>query len=103
MNIPKYVQEIMSRSRYCYEFERDDPRCGAGYTLKIEKATAYTWAPTFCEEIERLRRWVERQPGGVCYVIKTPRETRHTMQTAVVTIFDPVMMHLEKFMEESST
>lgn len=67
MNIPKYVQEIMSRSRYCYDFKKDDPRCGVGYTLEIQKATAYTWAPTFCEEIERLRRWVERQPGGVCY------------------------------------
>lgn len=97
MKIPKYVQELMSRSYFYYNFKTGDDRCGAGYTIAIKKRTAYTMADTLGAEVQRLKNWVERQIGGECIIIRVPVKTTHGDQVAIVTIWDPVMQHLEQF------
>lgn len=97
MNIPKYVQELMERSYFYYDFKTGDDRCGAGYTIAIKKRTAYTRADTLAAEAQRLKNWVERQTGGECIIIRTPTKTTHGDQIAIVTIWDPVMKHIEGY------
>ena len=100
MNVPKYVQDLMERSRFYYNFKTGDDRCGAGYTIAIEKRTAYAMADTLAAEVQRLKNWVERQTGGECIIIRVPAKTHHCNQIAVVTIWDPVMRHLEGFIPQ---
>lgn len=95
MKIPKYVQELMSRAHYYYDFDSYDPRCGAGYTIAIRKETPFTYASTLNAEVERLKKWVDRQPGGECHIISVPTKTTHGTQVAIITVFDPVMQHIE--------
>lgn len=97
MKIPKYIINLMKRSYYYYDFNIDDERCAAGYTVAIKKATPYTHLKTFSDEINRLKKWVEKQDGGVCHIIHFPGKTTYGTQIAIVTIFDPVMKLLEDF------
>ena len=102
MQIPKYVQDLMSRSRYNFSAMRS-PKYAAGYTIDISKRTHMQNSYTFRAEIDRLHKWVSRQEGGIMIVISAPERTRHkTMQYATVTIFDPVMQKLEKFIPQNS-
>ena len=89
----------MQRSHYYYDFNKTDDRCGAGYTIAIKKESHYTYAATLKAEVDRLKKWVERQPGGECNIIHVPEKTTLGMQVAIVTIFDPVMQHIEKFIQ----
>ena len=98
MKIPKYVVEIMKRSRYCYIYPKSRAEdCSPGYTVTIKKATPYTNAKTFRNELERLKRWVERQDGGNMQIIFCPSVTHHNDQTAIITIWDPVMKYIEQY------
>lgn len=107
MKIPKYVQDIMARSQYFFDFNYFDPntqrdKCACGYTISIRKATPYTYADTFHSEINRLKQWVEKQNGGCCYILYMPNKTKHNDQYAIVTIFDPVMQHIEKYISPNT-
>lgn len=100
MKIPKYVVELMSRA----EFDVLHPRGDPGYTLRICKATAYTRHETLCKEVERLVAWANKKcpvpdeyESPTASVISTPHSTRYKKQYAVVTIYDPVMRELEKY------
>lgn len=100
MKIPKYVQEIMSRSKFAIGY--GDP----GYTIEIKKESPYTHASTLEEEVNRLKKWVERvmpddELGVPTMVINTkfPMKTMHRNQYAIVTIYDPVMKELEKYIK----
>lgn len=96
MKIPKFVQEIMERSKFAlYE---GDP----GYTIIIRKETPYTYVDTFQRELERLVAWANRVVP--CYedvpnaVINwMPNKTHHHFQYATVTIYDPIMQQIEKY------
>ena len=96
MKIPKFVQEIMDRSKFAlYE---GDP----GYTIIIRKETPYTYVDTFQRELERLVAWANR--AVPCYedvpnaVINwMPNKTHHHFQYATVTIYDPIMQQIEKY------
>lgn len=70
----------------------------AGYTISIEKNTVYTKVPTMEREIERLKKWVERN-NGEFHILYIPKQTRYTSQRAIVTIFDPVMQHIEQYIK----
>ena len=94
MNVPKYIQNLMNRARYDYDTE--DPEYAVGYTIKIDKRTCYVKAETHQAEIEKLAEWVKRQ-GGKIVVHYVPFSTRIGWQPAIVTIYDPVMQHLEKY------
>ena len=103
MIIPIYVQELMQRARYEYDRCTESENYGVGYTVAIRKATPYAKAYTLRAEVERLCKWANRAAGVECaHVLYTPIETRQREQIAVVTIFDPVMKHIEQFMPENA-
>lgn len=97
MIIPKYIQEMMSRSRFALGYG------DAGYTIEIVKATPYARVNTLRAEVERLQLWVNRQLpedeiGVPTMVInRVPKVTHYCNQYAIVTIFDPIMKELEKY------
>lgn len=100
MVIPKYVQELMNRARFVLGSGE------AGYTIRIYKSTPYSKIPTLKEEVERLQRWVERmmpddELGVPTMVINSiPTKIHYCDQYAVVTIFDPIMQKIEKYIKE---
>lgn len=96
MNIPKYAQEIASRAHFgAYHH----PKCSPGYTIVIRKATPYTYAETLRAECERLCSWA-RKHYAEAEILEMPTETRHCFQFATVTITDPVMKYLEKYITD---
>lgn len=82
-----------------------NPSYAVGYTIDIAKYSHYETAQAFRKEVERLINWANRQEGAAAdldimnaYALSIPSETRHkSMQYATVTIFDPVMRHIEKY------
>ena len=95
MKIPQYIQNMLKRAEYTYSVIAEP-----GYTIRISKESHYTQAGTFRAEINRLCNWVNRQPGGEAHLLDCPTTTSHKqMQYATVTIYDPIMKHLEKFIE----
>ena len=102
MSIPKYVQDLMSRSRYEFDFCKNHENYAAGYTLRIKKSTAYTKIDTFKAELERLVKWANKAAGcEAAYVLDIPTETHYTAQAATITIFDPIMQKIEKYIPET--
>ncbi len=96
MKIPKYVIDILARARYNWlRLERSD--YAVGYTIDIEKESYYTKIETLHKEIFRLKKWVERQGGEMALLYAPARTEYKCMQYATVTIYDPVMQHLEKY------
>lgn len=94
MDVPKYVIDLIENSTY-----NIDNKCenyAAGYTINIRKKTARTMINTHIAEVEKLKKWVERQ-GGECLIINKPTETRYCEQYVTVTIYDPVMKYLEAY------
>lgn len=103
MIIPIYVQQLMERSRYEYARCHKDENYAVGYTVAIRKATPYSRADTLRAEVERLCKWANRAAGVECaHILYTPEKTAYYDQSAVVTIFDPVMKHIEQFMPENA-
>ena len=108
MNIPKYVKEIMSRSKYEYDFLQGE-NTSVGYTVRIFKYSDYQNVNSFLKEIQRLKKWVDKEyrkiagddvEPDVCHIISVPNRTHYTNQYAIVTIFDPVMKHLEEYISK---
>ena len=93
MKIPAYVTEMMGRADWytSYALPGSDP----GYTIRIRKATPYSYASTLQAECERLCAWARRQYADA-RVLYCPTETHHRNQYAVVVISDPVMQRIEK-------
>lgn len=101
MEIPKYIQDIMERSKFVLSY--GEP----GYTIVIRKATPCTQVSTFKVEIERLEKWVQQMMSkddlGVPTMIinRIPKKTHYANQYAIVTIYDPIMKQLEKYIQKS--
>ena len=96
--IPKYVKEMMQRSRYEFDSCTKSEQYAAGYTIRVRKATAYTNISTLRAEVERLCKWANRVSGcETAFVLDMPTKTHHCQQSAVLTIFDPVMQRIEKY------
>ena len=103
MIIPKYAQEMMERARYEYDRCTSNENYGVGYTVAIRKSTPYAKADTLRAEVERLCKWANRAAGvEVAHILYVPEKTCYHEQSAVVTIFDPVMKHIEQFMPENA-
>lgn len=100
VKIPKYVQELLSRSKYEFDRCTGHEWYAPGYTIRIKKATPYTYADTFRAEIERLVKWANRVTGveglEIAFILSVPAKTHHCDQVAVVSIFDPVMHKIEQ-------
>lgn len=101
MKIPAYVVEIMERSQYEFNFLRNHEHYAPGYTVKIYKRTAYTQINTFRSELERLVKWANRHGGSeTAFILEIPTKTHHVNQFALVTIFDPIMQHIEQYIQK---
>lgn len=105
MNVPKYVQDLMSRATYVYSASAlmtENPNYAAGYTIRIEKHSEYAEAATLRKEVERLVKWANRVAGiEAAHILSVPDRTRHYKQGAVVTIFDPVMQKIEDYIPQA--
>lgn len=98
MKVPKYVVELMERSRYEYDRFTKNPNYGAGYTISIQKHSEYGMIDTLKSEVERLCKWANRVGGPeTAYLLHIPRDTHYVKQSAIVTIFDPVMQQIEQY------
>ena len=103
MNVPKYVIDLMSRAKYNYTASGE--KYATGYTIDIAKYSHYEHAKTFRDEIERLVDWANKQYkkmggeyGETAHILSVPKQTAYKyMQYATVTIYDPVMRHIEKY------
>lgn len=100
MKIPAYVKELLSRSHYEFNRFTHHPDYAAGYTISIRKATPYTYARTLRREAYRLTTWANKVCDGTAIVLDVPANTHHMNQTAVVTIFDPVMKEIEQYISK---
>lgn len=94
METPKYIINALSRSSYYFGFNS----C-PGYTIKVCKHSPYAQVRSLKAEVTRIVAWVNRQVGGHAELVSCPTETRYAYQCAVITIFDPVMRHLEKYIK----
>ena len=82
MKIPKYVQELMERSSYEFNYCTHNPNYAAGYKA----------------EVERLCKWADSVAGTeIAHILSLPVATCYNRQFAIVTIFDPVMKHIEQY------
>ena len=98
MKIPKYVIDIMSRAEYNYKYLVSDNNYAVGYTFKIVKSTPYTKVNTLKTEIEKLVKWANKIGGeGTACILGLPTKNHYCKQSAIVTIFDPVMQQIEKY------
>ena len=97
MKIPKYVQELMTRSYFALGPVHE--RASPGYTLWIEKATPYTQVDTLRAECERLCAWAKRNYADA-EILSCPTETHHRPQRALVTVTDPCMKYMEQYISE---
>lgn len=109
MKIPKYVIELMQRAKYNYTAKGE--HYATGYTIDIAKRSHYQYADTFNKEIEHLVKWcnshIVLNDGWFdltkknAYILSLPNKSKYNcMQCATVTIYDPVMKHLEQYIAE---
>lgn len=101
MKIPKYVIDIMKRSQYEFDRCTKDVNYGAGYTIRIKKGRPYQRIDTLKGEVERLCKWANRIVPETAFLLYIPNETHYTQQYAIVSIFDPVMYAISKYMPEN--
>lgn len=106
IKIPKYVESILARSEYEFDFTANNENYAAGYTIRIKKATTQTQADTFRKEIQRFLNWVQREykkkyhsANPISFLLSAPAETHYRNQYAIVTIFDPIMKDIESYIK----
>ena len=93
MTVPKYAQEMMQRASFDVSHH---PKRSPGYTIRIEKATPYTRAASLRAECEKLCAWARRNYADA-EILDCPEDTHYCRQYATVTIYDPAMQQLEKY------
>ena len=106
VKIPKYVEDILARSEYEFDFTANNENYAAGYTIRIKKATTQTQADTFRKEIQRFLNWVQREynkkyhsANPISFLLSAPTKTHYRNQYAIVTIFDPIMKEIESYIK----
>ena len=101
--IPKYIKDILSRSKYEFDYCTKDKHYAPGYTIRIRKRTTQTLIPTHEKQVKRFQLWVQKQyqkryGGGnepISHLLYIPTETHYRDQYAIVTVYDPVMKDIE--------
>ena len=94
MTIPKYVQNILSRSEFDTSV-KNSYIPDTGYILWVRKETPYTTAATFRKELDRICAWANRVCPESGHVISCPGKTHHEYQFARIAICNPVMLNIE--------
>ena len=104
--IPNYIQALMSRASFYFASGTAVP----GYTISIRKQSDYSHVQTLKEEIEQLAKWVRKEcrrlgmdkkgAEDTIVIERLPSITLYSQQHAYVTIYDPIMRMLEKYIPE---
>lgn len=106
--IPKYIQNILTRKKTNYEYDKctNNENYATGYTIRIPKESPYKQIKTLEKEIKQFQNWAQRiykhtykDTSTIFHILYIPKKTHHTDQYAIVTIFDPVMKHLETYLK----
>lgn len=97
MNTPQYIITPLKRAEFY--FGKD---CVPGYSIKIHKHTIYEYANTLRNRCSQIITWCNKQIPGSAEMVCCPKETHYRDQYAVITIYDPVMLHLEQFIKAAA-
>lgn len=117
IKIPKYIMSMLENSEFVYDKSMyyapfdgghvDSENFCVGYTIAIPKDTYMQAIYTFKDNLVRFQNWVNRvnkklgNKEEVCHIVYVPTQTRHMyMQYAYVTIYDPVMKYIEKYIRK---
>lgn len=92
--VPKYIKQILGNA----EFKLDGKDWIPGYTIKLHKESPYQMAGLLYKKAERLVQWAKSFNGNEsAELVSYPVETHYCDQYAVINIFDPLMVRIEKF------
>lgn len=108
MKTPGYIKRLFARCEWAVETGRLPKGCDPGYTLLLHKRTIYSHTETLRKEAGLLVAWCRRrmalharyisqeEADKVAFIHEYPQQTRIGDQTAVITIWDPVMQKIQK-------
>lgn len=97
MNTPQYVSNALKRAEFY--FGKDGV---VGYSIKIFKHTRMEYASTLRNRCSQIITWCNKQIPCSAEMVSCPKETHYTEQFAVITIYDPMMLHLEQFIKSNN-
>ena len=97
METPNYIKSSLQGAKFY--FGKD---CVAGYSIEIHKRTKYEYASTLLNRCNQIISWCNRQVEGSAEMVRCPYITIYADQFAVITIYDPVMLHLEKYIKAAA-
>ena len=97
MKAPQYITTPLKRAEFY--FGKDGV---VGYSIKIFKHTRYEYAQTLRNRCSQIITWCNKQVPESAEMVFCPKETHNTNQFAVITIYDPLMLHLEKFIKAAA-
>lgn len=95
MKTPNYIIDALSKARFYF-----GRNCVAGYSIEIHKASRYERAKTLENRCNSIIHWANRQIDQSAEMVKCPQVTFYEDQFAVINIFDPIMMHLERYIQK---
>lgn len=99
MKIPKYIENLLENSKFRYLYT-DNKNYAIGYTFEICKPSDYMHVNTFNNLVEKIVKWSNSKCPNSAYIICLPRITHYGRQTAIITIYDPVMKYIEHLIKE---
>lgn len=97
MKTPQYIITPLKRAEFY--FGKDGV---VGYSIKIHKHTIYEYADTLLHRCGKIITWCNKQIPGSAEMVFCPKETHYRDQFAVITIYDPLMLHLEQFIKAAA-
>lgn len=97
MKTPNYIISAIANAEFY--FGKDG--C-VGYSIKIFKHTKYEYAQTLEQRCRSIVSWCNRQIDGSAEIVYCPAYTRYEQQFGIVTIYDPMMMQLEKYIKAAA-
>ena len=97
MKTPQYIINALKNTEFY--FGKDG--C-VGYSIKIFKHTRYEYAKTLNQRCHTIVSWCNRQIDGSAEVVYCPQLTHYEQQFGIITIYDPMMLHLEQFIKAAA-
>ena len=112
-NIPTYVKRMLKRASFAIETSKFKNGYDPSYTIIIPKHSIYAQADTLKVEVEKLVAWATRKVYGIfppagyqkclpVVVRSLPTETHYCKQYAVIDIYDPIMIGVERLIGTSA-
>lgn len=97
IKFPKYIREILSRSKMADPTESKEP----GYGIAIYKRTSYAYARSLRQDCEKFINWANNEiphypDAPVALLEYAPSATHYRPQHAIVTVYDPLMLRIEQ-------